>query len=375
MVEVGAGVGMASLAWSGLGGEVMAVLDIDAEVLGGYRALNPGVPANRAYVLSAEAVGWLRHPAAVLGVSLHCQPFSTLPREEQKGSGWWDARSWGFHEVCHGLLKLAEECRPKCGYSENLVTWTYALHLEALDALLSVLRACGYEVAVLCTTSEAHGDGQTRWRSYVVFFQCGSGALQRFLGDPPRVRAPILLGGPKGVLASSSSNAAKALYLDPARVHGNLRRERRRSLFTVVAHDYNGVSPCIVSSYGNIRHMPWGVYVDTNHPGAREHSLHLDEICLSSVRRLSVREVGALSGLSVAEQQRLTGNPSWYRWLGAAVTKGAVTELLAAMCRAMGLPHTDVPPEETNQDHNSGQWQWEKQSDLCGAPFYKMRWR
>ena len=252
--------GMASLAWSGLGGEVMAVLDIDAEVLGGYRALNPGVPANRAYVLSAEAVGWLRHPAAVLGVSLHCQPFSTLPREEQKGSGWWDARSWGFHEVCHGLLKLAEECRPKCGYSENLVTWTYALHLEALDALLSVLRACGYEVAVLCTTSEAHGDGQTRWRSYVVFFQCGSGALQRFLGDPPRVRAPILLGGPKGVLASSSSNAAKALYLDPARVHGNLRRERRRSLFTVVAHDYNGVSPCIVSSYGNIRHMPWGVH-------------------------------------------------------------------------------------------------------------------
>ena len=200
--------GMASLAWSGLGGEVMAVLDIDAEVLGGYRALNPGVPANRAYVLSAEAVGWLRHPAAVLGVSLHCQPFSTLPREEQKGSGWWDARSWGFHEVCHGLLKLAEECRPKCGYSENLVTWTYALHLEALDALLSVLRACGYEVAVLCTTSEAHGDGQTRWRSYVVFFQCGSGALQRFLGDPPRVRAPILLGGPKGVLAASKPLAA-----------------------------------------------------------------------------------------------------------------------------------------------------------------------
>jgi hypothetical protein len=44
-----------------------------------------------------------------------------------------------------------------------------------------------------------------------------------------------LLGGPKGVLAASSSNAAKALHLDPARVHGNLRGERGRSPFTVVA--------------------------------------------------------------------------------------------------------------------------------------------
>jgi site-specific DNA-cytosine methylase len=365
LLEVGAGIGVASSAWQALGCSVLAAMDTDAAVCRGYRTLNPEVPKGRVYTCSAAAVRWAQVQALILAVSLHCQPFSSLPRLNQQGTGWDDVRSLGYHQLVNGLDSLPEELQPLSGYSENLVSWTWSKHEDALQSLRLSLEKNNYEVVVLATTSEAHGDGQTRWRSFLVFFKVSTGAMGRFLQDLPRVRHAQHVRG----ILEDKSNGAATLFIPPHLVKGNLRRERRRSLYVVTSCNYDGPASCVISAYGNTMSMPWGQYVDTSADGAADHALHLDCINKNSVRRLSVREVGKATGLPPQALERLTGDPIWYRWLGAAVTHGAITELLASMCRALQVPHKEVPATETKR---SVDWEWVQQQSLHGMLFYKM---